>query len=155
MEENVVYVSVCACLGSLFEESLCLKKNSICLLYYGRKCEYSRPLVKSKTNPWPRHSTWKQIKFQWRSPWDARDLFGWQATQETSRGSPLHSLHMPKNATVTVRAGTQSVCKYIVFTSMECQTGGLCHTGQYRESWQHHKHFSYHPVCLFTTRLML
>lgn len=34
--------------------------------------------------------------------------------QETGRGSPLHSLHMPKNATVTVlRAGTMSVGKFL------------------------------------------
>lgn len=45
---------------------------------------YSRPLMKSKTKPWPRHSTWKQITFHSHSPGNARDWtdsLGWQATE--------------------------------------------------------------------------
>lgn len=56
---------------------------------------------------------------------------GWQATkhgkQERGGGEPSA---FPSNAKEcdSVRAGTESVCKSIVFTSMESQTGGSAST---------------------------
>lgn len=79
---------VFVCLDSLFKESLPFlffeTASACCIMGESTQNGYSRPLMKSKTKPWPRHSAWKQITFQSHSLGNARDWtdsFGWQATQ--------------------------------------------------------------------------
>lgn len=146
VEENVVCVRACVhvCLDSLFKESLLFFLffflNSVCLLHYGRKHSewifQAAHEIQDKTMTHAFHLEADNIPVTFPGKCQGLDRFMRLAVRQSTGNKTGEPSAFPSYAKEchcdSVRAGTKSICKWVVFTSMECQTGGVCLTGQHR-----------------------
>lgn len=105
VEENVcVCARVCVC-GFIVREGLLFFLNIVCLLHYGRKhSEWIFQAVVSATyeiQDKPLTQAFHLEADNIPDTFPAMQSTGMQQRMGNKTGSPLHSLHMPKNATVT------------------------------------------------------